>query len=131
MQAGAGVALRDVWSWGNALYGVLLSSRTALPATSARVEDVTLDDLLVFDNALRFTSGSHPGIKIEASDVTIRGGAVARCDPWRGRQSRSIQQQCWLSGPAGAQALFHPEENVISGVSTYGLSAPEVLACPY
>ncbi|XYI02259.1 right-handed parallel beta-helix repeat-containing protein [Sorangium sp. So ce1128] len=131
VQAGTGVTLRDVWSWGNALYGVFLGSRTTLPATSVRVGGVTLEDLLVFNNALRFTSGAYPGIKIEASDVTIRGGAVARCDPWRGRQSRSIQQQCWLSGPAGAQVLFHPEENVISGVSTYGTSAPEVLACPY
>lgn len=131
VQAGAGVEFLDVWSWGNALYGVLVSSRTTLPATSTRVEDVTLENLLVFDNALRFTSGSYPGIRIEASDVTIHGGAVARCEPWRGTQSRSIQQQCWLSGPAGAQVLSHPEENVISDVRTDGLSAPEVLACPY
>ncbi|WP_437605986.1 right-handed parallel beta-helix repeat-containing protein [Sorangium sp. So ce834] len=131
VQAGTGVMLRDVGSWGNGLYGVLLSSRTTLPATSVRVGDVTLQRLLVFDNALRFASGSYPGIRIEASDVTVLGGTVGRCDPSRGRQSRSIQQQCWLSGPAGAQALFHPEENVISGVRTDGVSAPEVLACPY
>ncbi|WP_437589488.1 right-handed parallel beta-helix repeat-containing protein [Sorangium sp. So ce1000] len=131
VQAGTDVAFRDVWSWGNALYGVLLSSRTALPASSVRVGGVTLEDLLVFDNALRFTSGSYPGIRIEASDVTIRGATVARCNPWRGSQSRSIQQQCWLSGPAGGQARFHPEDNLISGVTAYGTSAPEALACPY
>ncbi|WP_437819661.1 right-handed parallel beta-helix repeat-containing protein [Sorangium sp. So ce1078] len=131
VQAGTGVTFRDIWSWGNGYYGVFLSSRTTLPASSVRIGDVTLEDPLVFNNVLRHTSGSYPGIRIEASDVAIRGGTVARCDPSRGRQSRSIQQQCWLSGPAGAQALFHPEDNVISGVSTQGTSAPEVLACPY
>ncbi|XXX71740.1 right-handed parallel beta-helix repeat-containing protein [Sorangium sp. So ce134] len=131
VQAGTDVTLRDIWSWGNGYYGVFLTSRTTLPASSVRVGDVILEDPLVFNNALRHTSGSYPGIRIEASGVAIRGGTVARCDPSRGRQSRSIQQQCWLSGPAGAQALFHPEDNAISGVSTYGTSAPEVLTCPY
>ncbi|WP_437580694.1 right-handed parallel beta-helix repeat-containing protein [Sorangium sp. So ce887] len=131
VEAGTGVTLRDIWSWGNGYYGVLLTSRTTLPASSVRIGDVTLEAPLVFNNILRHTSGSYPGIRIEASDVTIRGGTVARCELSRGRQSRSIQQQCWLSGPAGAQVLFHPEDNVISGVSTYGTSAPEVLSCPY
>ncbi|WP_437289991.1 right-handed parallel beta-helix repeat-containing protein [Sorangium sp. So ce406] len=131
IQAGTGVQLRDLWSWGNGLYGMYLSSRTSLPASAVRVGSVILERPLVFDNSLSATSGSYPGIKIDASDVTIYGGEVARCDASRGRQSSSIQQQCWLSGPTGAQVLFHPEDNVIWGVGRRATSAPELLACPH
>ncbi|WP_437930020.1 right-handed parallel beta-helix repeat-containing protein [Sorangium sp. So ce291] len=130
IQAGTGVKLQDLWSWGNGYYGMYLSSRTSLPAGSARVGSVILDSPLIFNNVLRPTSGAYPGIRIEASDVMIRGGEIARCDASRGRQSISIQQQCWLSGPTGGAVLFHPEDNVIAGVGTHGTSAPEVLACP-
>ncbi|WP_438019313.1 right-handed parallel beta-helix repeat-containing protein [Sorangium sp. So ce315] len=131
IQAGTGVQLRDLWSWGNGLYGVYMSSRTSLPASSVRVGSVVLERPVVFNNSLRATSGSHPGIKIDASNVTVHGGEIARCDASRGRQSSSIQQQCWLSGPTGGQVLFHPEHNVIRGVGARGTSAPELLACPH
>ncbi|WP_437736285.1 right-handed parallel beta-helix repeat-containing protein [Sorangium sp. So ce1335] len=131
VQAGAGVQLRDLWSWGNGFYGIYISSGTSLPASSIRVGSVILERPLVFNNSLRATSGSHPGIKIDASNVTIYGGEVARCDASRGRQSSAIQQQCWLSGPTGGQVLFRPENNVIWGAGVRGTSAPEMLACPH
>ncbi|WP_437576186.1 right-handed parallel beta-helix repeat-containing protein [Sorangium sp. So ce887] len=130
MQAGTNVALEDLWSWGNGYYGVYLTSRTtALPASALRVDNVTLENPVVFNNALRLSPGSHPGIRIEASDVTIDGGEIARCSATRGAQSASIQQKCWKSGLTGEQVVFHPEDNLISGVGAHGTSAPQVLVC--
>lgn len=131
IQAGNDVKLQDLWSWGNGYYGVHVHSRTSLPTSALRVGAVTLESPLVFNNALRPTSGAYPGIMIEASNVTIHGGEVARCTASRGRQSRSVQQLCWLSGPIGGQALFYPEDNMISDVGTHDTSAPEALVCPH
>ncbi|WP_437280392.1 right-handed parallel beta-helix repeat-containing protein [Sorangium sp. So ce375] len=132
VQAGTDVTFQDLWSWGNGYYGVYLQSRTtSFPSTALRVDNVTLENPVVFNNLLRLTSGSYPGILIEASDITIDGGAFARCgtDSSRGRQYKSIQQKCWKSGLTGAEVLFYPEDNVISGVSTSGNTAPEVATC--
>jgi hypothetical protein len=132
VQAGTDVTFQDLWSWGNGYYGVYLQSRTtSFPSTALRVDNVTLENPVVFNNVLRLTSGSYPGILIEASDITVDGGAFARCgtDSSRGRQYKSIQQKCWKSGLTGAEVLFYPEDNVISGVSTSGNTAPEVATC--
>ncbi|AUX44201.1 hypothetical protein SOCE26_056650 [Sorangium cellulosum] len=128
IQAGTDLKLRDVSSWGNGYYGIYLTSRTTLAASSLRVGSVLLENPHVFDNALTATS-ALPGIMIEASNVTIHRGELARYGASGGNQTRSIQQRCWTSGPPGEQVLFHPENNVISGVRTRGTSAPEVLAC--
>ncbi|WP_437591598.1 right-handed parallel beta-helix repeat-containing protein [Sorangium sp. So ce1000] len=142
IQAGTAVTFQDLWAWGNGYHGVYLQAgTTSFPSTALRVDHVTLENPVVLNNLLRLRSGSHPGILIEASDVTIDGGAFARCgteddpeaDPETtrvaGRQLKSIRQQCWKSGLPGAQVVFYPEDNVISGVSTSGNTAPEVATC--
>ncbi|WP_437492183.1 right-handed parallel beta-helix repeat-containing protein [Sorangium sp. So ce1014] len=131
LQAGNYVELHDLWSWGNGYYGVHLQSRTSLATNALRVGTVILTNPLVFNNALRPASGAYPGIMIQASNVTIYGGEVARCSASRGRQSRSVQQLCWLSGPTDGEALFYPEHNRVAGVGTHDTSAPEALVCPH
>ncbi|XXX81738.1 right-handed parallel beta-helix repeat-containing protein [Sorangium sp. So ce134] len=128
IQAGDDVRLRDVWSWGNGYYGMYLTSRTILAPSSLRVGSVLLENPLVFDNALS-SSAAIPGIMIEASDVTIDGGEIARCNVSRGKQSRSIVQQCWKTGPAGGEVVFSPDNVTISGVSRYDTTAPEAPVC--
>ncbi|AUX39928.1 hypothetical protein SOCE26_013230 [Sorangium cellulosum] len=133
IQAGDDVVLRDVWSWGNAYYGMYLTSRVNLAPTSLRVGSVLLENPLVFNNALNSVS-ALPGILIEASDVTIDGGEISRCDvppgeDPRGNQSRSIVQQCWEKGPTGGKVVFYPDNVTISGGSWYGTTAPEAPAC--
>ncbi|WP_437971418.1 right-handed parallel beta-helix repeat-containing protein [Sorangium sp. So ce260] len=133
IQAGDNVTLRDVWSWGNGSYGMYLTSRANLAPTSLRVGSVLLENPLVFNNALNSAS-ALPGIVIEASDVTIDGGEIARCDvppgdDPRGNQSRSILQRCWKTGPSGGEVVFYPDNVTISGVSRYGTTAPEAPAC--
>ncbi|KYF81794.1 hypothetical protein BE11_16565 [Sorangium cellulosum] len=128
IQAGTGVELRDVWSWGNGAYGMYLTSRATLAPTALRVGTVYMQDPIVFDNGLT-ASQDLPGILLQASNITIDGGDFARCEAWRGRQTKSIQQRCWQSGPAGGEVLFQPENNVISGVDPHNTDAPQVLAC--
>ncbi|KYF81795.1 hypothetical protein BE11_16570 [Sorangium cellulosum] len=137
IQAGTGVQLLDVWSWGNGSYGMYLTSKSGLAASALRVGTVYMENPIVFDNGLT-ASQNLPGILLQASNITIDGGDFARCEvppeeeeeELRGKQTGSIQQKCWQSGPTGGQVLFHPTNNVISGVDTHGTNAlPEVLAC--
>ncbi|WP_437679620.1 glycosyl hydrolase family 28-related protein [Sorangium sp. So ce131] len=129
VQAGTDIHLQDIWSWGNGYYGMYLTSKTTLPATSLRVDDLTVEDPIVFNNHLRLPASQNPAVLIEATDVQIHGGTIARCDPSRGGQSKSIEERSWLTGPAGSQVSFSPEDNCISGVQTHGTSAPTVAAC--
>ncbi|WP_437284314.1 glycosyl hydrolase family 28-related protein [Sorangium sp. So ce406] len=132
IQAGTDLELQDLWSWGNGYSGVYLQSKVSLPASALRVGTVTLDDPIIFDNYLRRTSGAYPGIIVQASDVTINGGEFARCTGSRGRQLKSIQQQCWMSGLEGEEVLFYPENNVFSDIVLHDdTSAPETMVCPH
>ncbi|WP_437947728.1 glycosyl hydrolase family 28-related protein [Sorangium sp. So ce296] len=139
IQAGTDVELLDLWSWGNGYSGVYLQSKGSLPASALRVGTVTLENPIIFNNALTPEAGDYPGIMIHASDVTINGGEFGQDDGYlpqfctsRGRQSKSIQWQCWLSGPPGAEVLFYPEDIVYSDVFLHdGTSAPHSMVCPY
>ncbi|WP_437606797.1 glycosyl hydrolase family 28-related protein [Sorangium sp. So ce834] len=130
IQAGTDVEMKDVWSWGNGSYGMYLTAKSTLPASTFRIGDVLLEDPLVFDNHLIFGSGpNNPGIRIEASDVTVLDGDVARCNMARVEQGKSVQQICWRAGPDNT--IFYPTDNLVSGVSTTETSDPEIADCPY
>ncbi|WP_437953971.1 glycosyl hydrolase family 28-related protein [Sorangium sp. So ce296] len=130
IQAGTDVEMKDVWAWGNGSYGMYLTAKGTLPASTFRIGDVLLEDPLVFDNHLKFGSGdNNAGIRIEASDVTVLGGEVAVCTDEGEVQGKSVQQMCWLAGPENT--LFYPVGNVVSGVIATTTSEPEIGDCPY
>ncbi|WP_236644183.1 right-handed parallel beta-helix repeat-containing protein [Sorangium cellulosum] len=130
IQAGTDVEMKDVWAWGNGSYGMYLTAKSHLPASTFRIGDVILEDPLVFNNNLKFGSGpNNPGIRIQASDVTVLGGEVAVCNEEGEVLGKSVQQMCWRTGPE--ETLFYPVGNVVSGVIATTTSEPEIADCPY
>ncbi|KYG10461.1 hypothetical protein BE21_11800 [Sorangium cellulosum] len=136
IQAGTDVEMKDVWAWGNGAYGMYLTAKGTLPASTFRIGDVLLEDPHVFNNNLKFGSGPNSvGIRIEASDVTVLGGEVAVCNENENEEEegevlgKSVQQMCWLAGPDNT--LFYPVNNVVSGVIATNTSEPEIGDCPY
>lgn len=122
VEAATDLDIVDMWSWGNAHFGMAFTSSTNLPPATPRVDTVVVDDALIFENRLSPAS-LIAGMFIQASDITVNGGKILRCA--RGNQIVGIWEEPWQMGlGTNQEQTFQPENNIFSGVTMEGITYP-------